>query len=91
MPPEIESFTHPQGGATGTIGFDIIDPTQLKNGHAYEITFRDTVYKIDNKDVVKTLSFSLQNVMENRILLADDRRVVPGDEITITEGIPACA
>jgi hypothetical protein len=86
LPPGIASFAHTQGGASGTIGFTIIDPTQLKNGHEYEITFKDSVYKVDNKDAVKTLSFSLHNATENRFLLTDDRRIAPGDEITITEG-----
>jgi hypothetical protein len=86
LPPEIASFAHTQGGASGTIGFDIIDPTQIRNGNEYEITFKDSLYRINSKDVVKTVSFSLRNVTENRFLLSDDRRIVPGDEIALTEG-----
>jgi len=86
LPPEVASFSHASGGATGTVGFEIIDPDRLHNGHQYEITFKDSVFKIDNKDVFKTTSFSLRNVTENQFLLKDDTRVMPGDEITITEG-----
>lgn len=86
LPPEIQSFSHFEGGASGTIGFDIVDPTQLKNGNEYEITFRDSVYRIDGKDATKTLAFSLQNTTESRFLLQDDRRIEAGDEISLTEG-----
>ena len=86
LPPEISLFSHPSGGATGTIGFDIVDPTQLRDGHTYELTFKDSVFKIDTKDVVKTTSFTLKNVTEGRTLLQTDTLVSPGDEIPITEG-----
>jgi len=77
---------HTTGGASGTIGFDIIDPTKIKNGHEYEITFKDTTYKIENKNVVKTLSFSLKNLTENSFLFEDDKRIELGDEISLTDG-----
>ncbi len=85
-PPQIASFNHVSGGATGIIGFDLVDPTKLKNGHNYEITFRDSIFKVDNKDVVRTVSFSLQNLTENHFLLKDDRRLSSSDEISLTEG-----
>ena len=86
LPPEVESFSHASGGATGTVGFKIIDPDRLKNNHEYEITFKDSVVKVNNKDAFKTTSFSLRNVTEDHFLLTDETRVVPGDEIPVTEG-----
>ncbi|NWF88894.1 MAG: hypothetical protein HXY50_05455 [Ignavibacteriaceae bacterium] len=86
LPPEVVSFIHTAGGASGTIGFDIVDPTKIKNDNEYELTFKDTTFKVNNKDVVKTLSFSLKNVTTSEFLLEDDKRIVPGDEIPLTEG-----
>jgi hypothetical protein len=86
LPPEVASFRHAAGGATGVVGFDIVDPKQIKNGNEYEISFKDTLFKVNNKDVFQTRAFSLRNITENRFLLKDDARVAPGDEISITEG-----
>jgi hypothetical protein len=86
LPPEVEVFEHTSGGASGIVGFEIVDPNKIKDGNEYEISFKDSVYVIENKDVVKTLSFSLKNLTENLFLLEDDRRIEQGDEISITDG-----
>ena len=86
LPPEVSSFVHTSGGASGNIGFEIVDPTKIKNDHEYEITFKDTTYKVENEDVVQTISFSLKDNTENRFLLEDDKSIMPGDEISITDG-----
>ncbi|MEJ5350020.1 MAG: hypothetical protein WHS65_00360 [Melioribacteraceae bacterium] len=86
LPPEIEYFKHVSGGASGSIDFRIIDPASIKDGHEYEITFKDTAYKVDNRDVVKTVSFTLKNLTENKYLLKDDKRINIGDEIPVTDG-----
>ncbi|MEG8947318.1 hypothetical protein [Rosettibacter firmus] len=86
LPPEIEYLKHTSGGASGNINFRIIDPSKIKNGHEYEITFKDTTYKIDNRDVIRTVSFSLKNVTENKYLLKDDKRINIGDELPVIDG-----
>ena len=86
LPPQVESFEHTSGGASGTIGFEIVDPNHIKNGHDYEITFRDSVFTINNKDIVKTTSFSLKDLTQDYYLLRDDERIEQGDEISITDG-----
>jgi len=86
LPPDVESFEHTSGGASGTVGFEIVDPIKIKNDHEYEITFKDTTFKVDTKDVVKTLSFSLKDNTENYFLLENDKRIESGDEISITDG-----
>jgi hypothetical protein len=86
LPPEVSSFVHSTGGASGTIGIQVIDPNQIRSGNQYELTFKDSVFRINNKDVFKTVSFSLRNVTDNRYLLQDDPRVAPGDEIPVVEG-----
>lgn len=86
LPPQVESFKHTLGGASGTIGLEIIDPKKIQNGHEYEITFRDTVYQENKKDIFKTTGFSLRDVTSNSYLLKNDKRIGLGDEISIVDG-----
>ncbi|HLP16099.1 MAG TPA: hypothetical protein VK470_07570 [Bacteroidota bacterium] len=86
LPPQINPFTHAQGGATGTIGITIIDPSKLKNGHQYELTFEDSTYVVDAKNVLKTKNFSLRDKTENRVHLLRDTLVHQGDELPIIDG-----
>jgi hypothetical protein len=86
VPPEVQAFTHTNGGATGKIGISVIDPKALKNGHQYELTFKDSTYKVDTKNVVKTQSFSLKDKAEDVYLLQNDTLINQGDEIKITDG-----
>lgn len=86
LPPEVESFYHTEGGASGEINFEIVDPIKIKDEHVYELTFKDTTYRINNKDVVKTQSFSLRDSTENFFLLEDDKRLEVGDELSLTDG-----
>lgn len=86
LPAEVEIFKHTSGGASGTIGFEIVDPNSIKNGNEYEITFKDTLIKIENRDIVKTLSFTLKNLTENKFLLQNDTLLNSEDEVPLTEG-----
>jgi hypothetical protein len=86
IPAQVVSFNHTKGSATGTVGINIVDQNSLKDGNTYQLTFRDSIFKIDNKNVVKTISFSLKNATENIALLQNDSRIEIGDEIPITEG-----
>lgn len=86
LPPEIESLTHVSGSATGTVSFAIVDPTKVKGGHEYELTFKDTTYKEGTVDVFKTKSFSLRDVTDGRFLLIDDSTVSSGAELPLTDG-----
>lgn len=86
LPPQVESFRHTTGGASGTIGIEIVDPTRIKNGNEYEITFKDSTFTINGRDAVKTTSFSLKSITEDRILLKNDRRIQASDEISFTDG-----
>ncbi|MFH1195436.1 MAG: hypothetical protein V1720_06965 [bacterium] len=86
LPPEIESFEHTTGGASGSIDIEVIDPYNLKSGNEYEISFTDSTFKINNKDIVKTKSFSLKNLTENNFLFEDDTTVSNGMELLVKEG-----
>ncbi len=86
LPAEVESLEHSTGGASGSIGISVIDPDYIKNGHVYKISFKDTVYKSEGKDVFKTVSFTMKDTTAGKILLEDDTRVLVGDEISLTDG-----
>lgn len=86
IPAEVESLNHTTGGASGTVNIDVVDPNHIKNGHVYKISFKDTVYKIESKDVFKTKSFTLEDTTTHLVLLKDDSRIIPGDEIPLTDG-----
>lgn len=86
LPPQVASFVHTLGGASGKIGIDIIDPTRIKENAEYEITFKDTVQKVGTKDITKTSSFTLRNLSDNKTLLMNDKRIGLTDEISATEG-----
>ncbi|RJP63553.1 MAG: hypothetical protein C4539_16125 [Ignavibacteriales bacterium] len=86
LPAEVESLEHSTGGASGSIGISVIDPDYIKNGHVYKISFKDTVYKSEGKDVFKTVSFTMKDTTADKIILEDDTRVLAGDEISLTDG-----
>jgi hypothetical protein len=86
LPPELDSFTHATGGASGSIDFKVVDPTAIKNGNQYQISFTDTTYKVNNKDYTTTKTFSLLNMTTNHYLLQNDTSLVNGAEQPVTEG-----
>ncbi len=86
LPAEVESFTHTSGGANGTIGIQVIDPAKIKTGNEYEITFTDTSFKVSNRDVIHTKSFSLQNITQREFLLVNDTTLDVNAELPIVDG-----
>jgi len=86
LPPEINSFSHAAGGASGKIGIQIVDPLAIKNDNEYEITFTDTTYKVNNKDFTTTQSFTLKNSTNNAALLEKDTVLINGAELPVTDG-----
>ncbi|MFZ6033876.1 MAG: hypothetical protein ACOYVE_11295 [Melioribacter sp.] len=86
LPPEVDYFEHAAGGATGSVNINVIDPLRIKDGHEYEITFKDTILKIENRDVAKTSSFFLKDVTEGVYLLSDDPRTEFEDELPVIDG-----
>jgi hypothetical protein len=85
-PPQVASLSHASGSGSGSIGFEIVDPFKIQDAKEYELTFKDTVYKVNTSDVYKTRSFSLNNITDGNSLLIDDTVVASGAELPITEG-----
>ncbi|MFA6597962.1 MAG: hypothetical protein WCS69_09585, partial [Ignavibacteriaceae bacterium] len=86
LPPEVNSFAHATGGASGSIGIQVVDPMAVKNGDEYQISFTDTTYKVNNKDFTTTKSFALKNVTTNQELLSQDTVLTNGAELPVTDG-----
>lgn len=86
LPPEVERLEHTTGSGTGSISINVVDPLSIRNGHEYEVSFRDTSYKVNNVDYFKTLSVSLKNRTTDTYLLLNDTLVKNGDELPLTEG-----
>jgi len=84
--PEVTSFQHTTGGASGSVGITVVDPAAIKGGNEYEISFSDTTYKVNNKDVTTTRSFSLTNVTSGSTLLAQDTVIQNNAELPVTDG-----
>ena len=42
VPPSLEEFDHISGYATGEVAVEIIDPREVRDGHTYEVTFKDS-------------------------------------------------
>jgi hypothetical protein len=82
----VENLTHARGGASGSITLRVVDPAAIRGGETYELTFKDSLYRVATKDEVKTKSFSLRNVTRGTPLLTDDRRTASGEELPVTEG-----
>lgn len=87
VPPEVESFVHSSGGASGKAWIDIIDPEALREGDTYEITFRDTTIRLaDGTDIVTTKSYSLDNMTSGARLIDKDTNIANNRQRLTTQG-----
>ena len=86
LPADVKEIEHISGSATGKIGYKIIDPRVVKNGHVYQITFEDTVKPGRLVDTLTTKNFTLTDITENRVVLEKSTAFNEGDEVPITDG-----
>ena len=83
-----------RGLATGDIGFEVVDPTALENGHQYRVTFQDTLRlgrvntsgQPTSQDTVITDTFTLRDLTDDEVLLSESMAWRPGLQAPITEG-----
>ncbi len=87
LPPEIESFDHVSGSATGAITINVIDPAAIEDGHTYEIAFEDTLIKGKDIDTLTTKNFSVIDITDNFLIIDRSSLINSGDEIPIFDGI----
>ncbi len=86
LPADVKEIEHISGSATGKIGYKIIDPRIVKDGHVYQITFEDTVKPGRLVDTLTTKNFTLTDITENRVVLEKSTAFNEGDEVPITDG-----
>lgn len=86
LPAGVTRFEHVQGSATGEIGFKIIDPRKIEDGHIYEITFQDTVKKGRIIDTLTTKNFTVTDLTDGVVELKESTRFNKGDEVPIIDG-----
>jgi len=86
LPAEVTELEHPSGSSTGLIGFNIVDPRVIEDGHVYEITFEDTVVAGPTFDILTTKNFTVRDVTENVIELENSTLFNEGDEVPLIDG-----
>ncbi len=88
--PSLENLTLLEGGtATGTIGYKIIDPTLIRDGHTYQVTFEDSIETIDSRLYPVTTSMTLADVTvpgSPDTLINKTPNIGPEDQLPMTDG-----
>lgn len=86
LPAEVEALEQVAGSATGEIGFDIVDPRTIEDGHTYQITFEDTVIAGPTFDILTTKNFTVTDITEGVTELERSTKFDPDDEIPLIDG-----
>ena len=60
---EVSPAEHVQGFSTAQLGFDVVDPTAIRDGALYRVVFEDTLITPSSvRDTLRTKNFSLLDV-----------------------------
>ena len=86
LPAEVNELDHFLGSSTGVIGFEVVDPRAIFDGHEYEITFEDTLIRKLTGDVLTTKNFSLKNITFNDVIIEKNLMFNEGDEVPLVDG-----
>jgi hypothetical protein len=91
LPAGVTKLEHTSGSATGQIGFKIIDPRRVKDGHIYEIAFQDTIIRdrIPGRglDTLTTKNFTVKDLTDGTIKLNQSKKFNQGDEVPLIDGV----
>lgn len=88
LPPEVASFSHSRGSATGDITIHIVDPSVIQSEHMYEITFEDTLIAGQKgNDTLTTKNFTVTDLTANSARIVKSTLLNAGDEIPVFDGI----
>ena len=74
-----------KGYTTSSVSYEIIDPYEIKEGHAYYITFEDTI-KSGATDTLTTKNFTLYDSTANFVLIDKSTNFGSDDEGQILDG-----
>jgi len=74
----------PGSTAQGYISYKILQPSGIKDGHSYRISFEDTL--VTSNGIPQTLSFTLENITTRDTLLAKSKQFNEGDQLPLLDG-----
>ncbi|RMF57889.1 MAG: hypothetical protein D6743_18355, partial [Calditrichaeota bacterium] len=86
LPAEVTKLEHVTGTSTGIVGFQIVDPRTVQDGHQYQITFEDTIVPGPIFDNITTKNFTVTDLTENKVELARSTQFNQGDEVPLIDG-----
>lgn len=86
LPAEVTAISHARGGSTGQVGFRIVDPRAVKDGHQYEITFEDTLIRRTTGNILTTKNFSLRDLTAGQVLINKSKNFNAGNENPVIDG-----
>ena len=83
-----------QGFTDSEVGYGIVDPTALEDGHRYRVTFRDTLIQGQintsglqiTQDTIRTASVTLRDLTDGETLFSNSQAWRPERGAPITEG-----
>ena len=75
------------GSTTSRIGFEIVDPTAIRDGNRYRITFEDTLIVGGRvaPDTIATKTFSLHDLTGSQTVLYKSEAFKPGREFPVLD------
>lgn len=83
---EVTELDQVAGTSTGIVGFEIVDPRTVQDGHVYEITFQDTIVQGPVFDNITTKNFTVTDITEGVIELEESTLFKVGDEVPLIDG-----
>ncbi len=72
VPANLGKIEMVEGASTATIGYTVVDPDSILNGHVYHITFEDTIkvaVKLGDQDTLTTKNYTLTDSTANKVLI----------------------
>lgn len=92
LPPNVSPVTPVAGTATGSIGYQIVDPSRVRDNVTYRVTFDDTVYagRGGDPDTFRTRTYTLADVTNPLLpdtLLAQRRPTPTGYDLPVIDGV----
>ena len=92
LPPSVSPINLVAGSTTGKFGYRVVDPSRVKDGHRYRVTFEDTITagRSGAADTFKTKTYTLTDVTTTLgrldTLTSRRRRVLDADEQPVADG-----
>ena len=86
LPASVTSLEHVSGSSTGLVGFEIVDPRAVEDGHTYQITFEDTLIKGVTFDILTTKNFTVTDLTEGVVELERSTKLGRDDEVPLIDG-----